>query len=184
MSYLRGKSIKKLKIKLLLLQYEIELKQGNYAHLKDYIAYNVILSLLKDDSLENIDSKYDFNEITLNKLVNWLFSEKAKGSCNYEVPSINVLNYIIKKKEKELKKSLIKCGINEEITAAIWLKFMLEKGLIQSQKIIDLNEYKLKDFITDSRLIKITGISELSTIDLHDFILEKPKQKVKINKSK
>lgn len=177
--------MKKLKVKLLLLQYEIELKQGNYDHSKDYIAANVILALSKDNAFEDMIDNFNFDKMTLNKLVNWLFNSKSKGSCNYEVPSMDVLNYIIKRKEKELKKSLIQCGINEEYAAAIWLKSMLQMGLIQERKIIDLNEYKLKDFITDSRLIKITGISELEErVNLQKYILEKPKTKVKINKLK
>lgn len=169
--------MKKLKIKLLLLQYENELKNGNREHINDFIASNVILILLKSNFIE-----YDFNEVSLNKLINRSIRDKKNKSCKYKIPSKNILNYLIKQNKKEIKNAGIRVGFNEEIAATIWLKLMLENNLIKENQIIDLNEYKLNDFINDTRLIKIAGISEFSNTNLHDFVIDREKQKVKINK--
>lgn len=166
--------MKKLKINLLSLKYEIELKQNNMEHLTDYIATKVILAFLKSNPTAKEDFK-KINQIDLNYLIHYLLAKE--NNKLFKVPTIDELNYLMKKQEKNLKKYGIPIGTNELYAASVWLKLMVKCGIVKENQIIELREYKLVDFITDPKLIEITNINKISNVSFYDFIVDRPKGK-------
>lgn len=166
--------MKKLKVKLLSLKYEIELRQNNTEHLKDYIATKVILAILKGQSFYDVEDIDGLQEITLAKLDNIFIRNKEDiKHWNLEVPTIVELDRIISKGNKELRTcNVVSVGDNEKYASAIWLKLMVLSGLIKENEIIDANQYKLKDFVTDSKLRKMLILEEGAFTDF-DFIKQK-----------
>ena len=123
--------MKKLKLRLLALQYELELKQNDKSHLKDYIAANVMVARLKEFPVLR-----DGNE-SLGMLIFPFNTELPK---TYEVPTISKLEYILARQKG--KKSIDSA---DECAAATWLKLMIENGFITEGQVVDISQYKLID---------------------------------------
>lgn len=150
--------MQKLKIKLLSLKYQKELKSDNKEHLKDYIVTKSIANL-DERRLAKIQS------YNLYELIWGIYF--APDKINFIVPSL----YEIEKYEKQLKKELssfsVPVGCDERLVAATWIKLMLQYEMISEKEVIDLTKYKIKDFITDSKLKK-----ELDILKNNDYNFE------------
>ncbi len=138
--------MKKLKLRLLLLQYETELKNNDTTHIKDYIAVNSMLAGLKIYPIRVDESQ---------TLAKQIFPFKSKLPTEYEVPTIATIKKIL---------AMYKKGSDGfsalQVEAATWLKLMIENKFICEGQIINPNEFVMEDFITDERLFRISGMDK------------------------
>jgi len=139
---------KKIKLNYLKYSYEDEISLGIDRHVKDLIAVSVILDL---SCVFPVYEYYNFNEIKLGNLIEDRYFKDNK----YMVPDIKLLEEIRNNYEKKLSKPQIPVGTDKNYAAMTWLILMQKFGFIKENDIIDLNEYKLVDFITDDRLINM-----------------------------
>ena len=144
--------MKKLKLRLLSLQYETELKHNDTTHIKDYIAVNSMLA-----SLQNFPVLRDGSQT----LATLIFPFGSKSHTNYEVPTVDKIEKILARYKKE--RDVLSA---HQVEAATWLKLMIEAKFICEGQIIDPNKFVMADFVTDERLLRISGMDKLYGMNL------------------
>lgn len=136
----------RLKLKRLLWVYRNEINSGELTHVKDLIAIFVINDL---SYIFPVDQLYNFNEITLNSLLDKSYMHDDK----YRVPSLSLLKEQKEKYMGMLKRKVIPLRTDRYNAAITWIESMIEFKIINEGDLINLNDYVLSNFISDDRLI-------------------------------
>ena len=161
-------------LKKLRSSYSKEMSRGNYIHLTDYIALDVLDSLkLLHFNLRGVNEG-DIRFINLKRLFTeqdtWNpFKDDFKDEDNrlipYVIPSLehihNFLNrYLNIFKRRHNSGASFQKAV-EEYAGTIWIKDMIKFGFFEPGDLINLEEFKLIDFITDDRLKELFGFSSV-----------------------
>ena len=168
----------KREIRHLLTKYKKEISKGDKTHIKDSIALMVLWDLsLYNNSIENID----VDNTTLKTLMLWgpridkdikkSFIDTKSGK--YVVPTIKDINIIKGKYKKGLEKTYKPYNYENENAATTWIEMMLTCGMLEEGQIIDLDEIKYKDFITDDNLKAL--FDDTREMSIRNYILQSKK---------
>lgn len=154
--------MERIKLKMLLMKYENELRKGNAEHIKDYIGARVVLALSLSPGI--IDSRA-ISKTTLNSLI-CPFDLIGGKIIDYKVPSLQSIYYLQNKYNLYYKKHYgIPVNMIQENGAATWIGLMIENGMVSEGDTINLTQFKLIDFISDPKLKNIMGITEMVEVD-------------------
>ena len=170
-----------LKLKLLSLQYQMELKNNNKEHLKDYIVTKLIADNFLESNILHVENaqEYSFRY----KLFDFLELHHFHGVTCFKIPTLDE----IKKYKRKLKigihfipsydyRSRQWCAAG--ILTADWIKLMLQQKMIFENEIIDTRKYILYDFVTDPKLQEILFTIK-SEFSFNDYILNEKDVKKK-----
>jgi len=156
-------------LKSLLKSYKQELSKGNKKHAKDAIAALVLLNFKGYPTvLMNVE------DTTLKTLMFWGINiEKEEKKCFvdnksnwFKVPTSEELKSLNNKYKKELKnRYYISPYTCNEKAVTTWLENMVNVGMVQEGEIINLEEYRLSDFMTDESLKSMFKRNEQSILD-------------------
>lgn len=133
--------LNRIRLKLLLMKYQKELKNGNNSHIKDIIFIQVFEDLLDENNFKII------KDITLKDLM----GEFSK-TTSYKVPNINK----IKDELDEIKKYDFNfICLKEEIAFLTWIYMLLDYKFIKVGETINPENHKLINLIDDEELKKL-----------------------------
>ena len=165
------------KLKSLLKSYKRELSKGNKKHVTDAIAALVLLDFKGYPTvLMNVE------DTTLKTLMFWginIDKEEKKHFVDnksnwFQVPTSEELKTLNNKYKKELKNSYyISPYTCNEKAVTTWLENMVNVGMVKEGEIINLEEYRLPDLMTDERLKSVFKRNEQSI--LHYSVSSKTK---------
>ena len=167
-------AITKKKLKELLTKYKGEISNNNNEHIKDLIAVMVLLDLsCRSNNVEDID----INNTTLKTLMFWgaTIDDDIKRTfidrknSEYLVPTMREINLLKRKYKKGLENSYrVPYNYVNENASTTWIEMMINFGIITEGQIINLEEFRFVDFITDNSLAEM--FDETKDMSIRNYI--------------